>query len=137
MWYVVVWVVAGCLMALWTFGAWALHAVTQWAAGLAGAKAAGAAGGFADAAKQLGTVKPPEWLAIWLPPGAQEQWGSLVSTLAPWVENTLNFAPSLAAWLSPAIWAAWALGAVLLLALGAGLSVLVRTLKQRRSSTSP
>ena len=134
MWHGVVWLVTACLLALWSLGAWALHAVAQWAAGFAGAKAAGAAGGLAEAAKQMGALKPPEWLAIWLPPGAQEQWGAMVSLFTPWVEYALTHAPSLVAWLAPAIWVVWALGGVLLLALGGSLSLLIRAIKRRAPS---
>ena len=134
MWHGVAWLVTGCLLALWSLGAWTLHAVAQWAAGFAGAKAAGAAGGLAEVAKQVGELKPPEWLVTWLPPGAQEQWGTLVSTFTPWVESALTHAPSLVAWLAPAIWVLWALGGALLLALGGTSSLLIRAIKHRTPS---
>ena len=132
MWYAVVWLVTGCLLAVWSLGAWALHAVAQWGAGLAGEKAAGAAGGLTEVAHQVGALQPPEWLAVWLPAGAQEQWRAVVSTFTPWVEYALTHAPSLVAWLAPAIWVAWALGGVLLLVLGGGLSALVLAISRRR-----
>ena len=134
MWHGVAWLVTGCLLALWSLGAWALHAVAQWGAGLAGTKATDAAGGLAEVAAQVGAIKPPEWLAVWLPSGAQEQWGAMVSTFTPWVEYAVTHAPSLVAWLSPAIWVAWALGGVLLLALGGGLSALILVINRRRPS---
>ncbi len=136
MWHGVAWLVTGCLLAFWSLGAWALHAVAQWGAGLAGANAVGAAGGVADVARQVGALKPPEWLAVWLPPGVQEQWGAMVSTFTPWVEYALTHAPSLVGWLAPAIWVVWALGGVLLLVLGGGLSALILLIKRGRPSAA-
>ena len=132
MWHGVAWLMTGCLMALWSLAAWALHTVAQWAAGMAGAKAAGAAVGLAETTNQMVALRPPEWLAAWLPPGAQEQWAAVVSTFTPWVEYALTHAPSLVAWLAPAIWVVWALGVVLLLALGGGLSALILVIRRRR-----
>jgi len=126
--------VTGSLLALWSLSAWALHAVAQWGAGLAGANAAGATGGLAGVANQVGGLKPPEWLAIWLPPGAQEQWGAMVSTITPWVDYALAQAPGLVAWVAPAIWVVWALGGVLLLAMGGGLSALILGINRRKPS---
>ena len=134
MWHGVAWLATGFLLALWSLGAWALHGVAQWGAGLAGTKAAGAAGGLAEVANQVGALKPPEWLAVWLPPGVQEQWGAMVSAFTPWVEVALTHAPSLVAWLAPAIWVVWALGGLLLLVLGGGLSALILVIKRRRPS---
>ncbi len=130
MWHGLAWLVTGSLLALWSLGAWALHAMAQWAAGYSGANVAGAAGG-AEAANQMGAFKPPEWLAVWLPPGAQELWDPIVSTFTPWVEYAMTLAPSLVAWLVPAIWVVWALGGGLLLALGAGSSALIFVTKRR------
>lgn len=44
MWHSLAWLVTGCLLAFFSLGARALHAVAQWAAGFAGAKAGGAGG---------------------------------------------------------------------------------------------
>ena len=132
MWHGVAWLVTGCLLVIWSLGTWALHAVAQWGAGFAGTKAAGAAGGLAEVAQQVGALRPPEWLAAWLPPGTQELWGAMVSTFTPWVEYALTHAPSLVAWLAPAIWVVWALGGVMLLVLGGGLSALILVINRRR-----
>jgi len=134
MWHGAAWLLTGCLLALWSLAAWALHAVAQWAAGFVGAKGAGAAGGLAEVANQVGAIRPPEWLAAGLPAVAQAQWGAIVSTVTPWVEYALTHAPGLVAWLAPAIGVVWALGSVLLLALGGGLSALILVLKRRRSA---
>lgn len=136
MWHGVVWLVIGCLMALWSLALWALHAVAQWGAGLADEKATNAANGLAEAANPLAALKPPEWLAVWLPTVAQEQWGAMVTIFTPWIEYALTLAPSLVAWLVPAIWLLWALGGVVLLGLGGGLSALILVTKRRRYSTA-
>jgi len=58
----------------------------------------------------------------------------MVSTFTPWVEHAPTHAPSLVTWLAPAIWVAWALGGVLLLPLGGGLSALILVINRRRPS---
>lgn len=129
MWHVVVWLVTGLLLALWSLGSWALHSVAQWGAGLTSAQMTG---GVAGAATQIGALRLPEWLAQWLPPGVQEQWGPMMATFTPWIEYVLTHTPSLVAWLVPAIWVLWALGGVLLLAVGGGISALILVFKRRR-----
>lgn len=137
MWHGVAWLVIVCLLAVWSLGAWALHAMAQWGAEFAGAAgAAGAAGGVAELAGRASELRLPEWLASWLPAGAQEQWGTMVSASTPWVESVVSHATSLAAWLAPAIWVVWALGGVLLLALGGGLSAVILVVRRRRPSPS-
>ncbi len=130
----VAWLVTGCLLALWSLGLWALHAVAQWGAGIAGATASVAGNGAAAVARQVEALRPPGWLSAWLPTGAEEQWGAMVSTFTPWGESALIHAPSLVAWLAPAIWVVWALGGVLLLVVGGGLSALILVINRHRSS---
>ena len=124
MWHGLAWLVTACLLAVWSLGAWALHAVAQWASGFS----------VANAAHQVGAIRPPEWLAAWLPPGVLEQWGATVAAFIPWVEAAMSQAPGLVAWMAPAIWVVWALGGVMLLALGGGLSALIVAMKRQRSS---
>ena len=131
MWHGIVWLVTGLLLALWSLGSWALHSVAQWGAGLPSAKATGA---VTEAATQIGALRLPDWLAQWLPPAVQEQWGPMVSTFTPWVEYALTHAPSLVAWLVPAIWVLWALGGMLLLVMGGGMSAVILIIQRRRRS---
>ncbi len=136
MWHGVAWLGTGCLLALWSLGAWALHVLAQWGSAFAATNAAGAAGGLAKVASQAGALSPPEWLAVWLPAGGQEQWSAMVYTFTAWVEYALTHAPSTVAWLAPAIWVVWALGGLLLLALGGSLSALILVIKRRRPSSA-
>lgn len=130
MWHGVTWLVMIFLLTLWSLGAWALHALVQWAAGLARPSESG---GLSEVLGQAGTLRPPEWLAVWMPPGTQEWWDAMVSAVTPWIDDALTHVPGLLTWLSPAVWVAWALGAVLLLALGGGLSALI-AMGQRQKS---
>lgn len=134
MWHGAAWLVIAFLLALWSLGAWALHAMAQWGTKFAGA--AGAPGAVAELAGQASELRLPEWLAAWLPAGAQGQWGAVVSAFTPWVESVMSHAPSLVAWLAPAIWVIWALGGVLLLVLGGGLSAVILLIGRRRPSPS-
>ena len=79
MWRGMAWAVTGCLLAIWSMGAWALHAAAQWGAmgcngvqwgvGFAGIEAAGGADKLAESADPVGALRPPNWLAAWLPAG--------------------------------------------------------------------
>ena len=85
MWHGVAWLI-GCLMVLWSLGAWALHTVVQWAAGFAGAKAANQVGARSG--------RPNGWLHG-CHRAHKEQWGAAVSTFTPWVDYAVPHAPSL------------------------------------------
>lgn len=137
MWYAVTWLVVAGLLAVWTLGAWALHALAQWLSGLSGAQVTQAAGGAIETARQAsGGLQMPEWLAVWLPSGAVESWLALAASLRPWMESVLAHTPALAGWISPVVWLLWGLGALALLLLGAGLSVLVRMTQRRARVTA-
>jgi len=127
MWYVISTSIVVFLLAVWTLLAWVTHAAVQWVAGLSDAQVGAAAGDVTDAAKQIGVLPLPDWL----PAGALEPWADTAASLMPWITSVLGQAPALVAWLSPVVWVAWAIGAILLLALGAALSLLVRIMKGR------
>jgi len=121
MFYALSWFVVFGLLALWSLGAWAFHAVAVWAVSNAGALT-GAASGAVSGADGL---RLPEWLAPWVPPEIVQAVTSLLSGLAPAVEGLLQAAPSLAGGLSVATWVIWGLGSVPLVLLGAGLHLLI------------
>ena len=128
MFYTITWILMALLLALWSVAAWVLHTLAQWS----GAQA----GGMAGLPAQLGTLPAPDWLSLWLSPAAQESWAGLLTSFNPLFESLLAFAPALLALLVPAIWLVWALGAVLLIALGLGLTVLIRLARSRLGATT-
>lgn len=128
MFYTMTWLLMALLLALWSAAAWVLHTLAQWS----GAQA----GGMAGLPAQLGTLPAPAWLSPWLPPGAQESWTAVLTSFNPLIESLLAFAPALLALLVPAIWLVWAVGAVLLVALGLGLTVLIRLAGARMGTTA-
>ncbi|WP_397534045.1 hypothetical protein [Roseateles sp.] len=123
MWQGLIWGVTAGLILLWSACTWALSAVLEWAAGLAGAQAGGAAGTVGEAARQAAELKLPPWLETWMPSAALKDWSALIESLAPWIESLLGAMPAVAGWITPLIWVVWTLGtgALLLLALGASL----------------
>lgn len=132
MFYTITWLLMALLLALWSVAAWVLHALAQWSGAQTGA--------MAGLPTQLGTLpstlSAPDWLSLWLSPGAQESWAALLTSFNPLFESLLAFAPALLALLVPAIWLVWALGAVLLVALGLGLTVLIRLVRARLQATA-
>ncbi len=131
MFYTITWLLMALLLALWSFAAWLLHALAQWS----GAQA----GGIAGLPAQLSTLPAPEWLSLWLPMGAQgtqQSWSALLASVNPLFDAMLAFAPALLALLVPAIWLVWALGAVLLVAIGLGLTMLIRLTRARLATTA-
>lgn len=122
MWHGVAWLI-GCLMVLWSLGAWALHTVVQWAARRGPTK-----WGRAPAALMAGCMA-----AI----GRTRSSGALRCPLSRRGSTTPCL--TLRAWfahLAPAILGGWTLGGMLLLALGGGLSAMILVIRRRRPSTA-
>ena len=123
--YVLNWSVTAACWALWSFSVWALHALTVWTVSRAGTLT-GSATGF-------GPVRPPDWLAPWVPPELTQAVGALLSSLGPIVESLLKAAPSVAGGVTVASWVIWGMGSALLLVLGAGLHLFLAMWRRRRS----
>ncbi|MEC5399885.1 hypothetical protein [Uliginosibacterium sp. H1] len=122
--YLISWAVIGVLLALWSVAAWAADAILGWTlahAGSLGTQVPGAAGS-----------ELPAWLAPWL--GAEPaQWlSSMAAALMQLVQGLLQFAPALADGLSLLVWGAWALGSLLLVALGIAAHMLIAVWLRRR-----
>lgn len=133
MFYALSWFVVFGVLALWSLGAWAFHAVAVWVVSNAGTLT-GAASGAVSGAEGL---RLPQWLAPWVPPEIVQAMASLLSGLAPAVEGLLQAAPSLAGGLSVATWVIWAFGSVLLVLLGAGLHLLIAMWRRRDGGSGP
>ncbi len=129
MFYALGWFVVFGLLALWSLGAWAFHAVAVWAVSSAGALTGPASG--------VDGLRLPDWLAPWVPPEIVQAMASLLSGLAPAIEGLLQAAPALAGGLSVATWLIWGLGSVLLVLLGAGLHLLIAMWRRGGGGSGP
>ena len=126
MFYAFNWFLVFGLLALWSLAAWALHSITAWTVSNAGVLTTAGAG----AAEGL---RMPDWLAAWVPPEFAPALNSMVSTFAPAMEAVLEWAPTLAGGLSVVVWVIWAIGSVLLIFLGFGVTGLIAALRRRAS----
>jgi hypothetical protein len=112
---VLIWVVFGVLMALWT-------GFAAMSAGLVGWLLSTVADGqISGAAQAVGQWPIPAWLAVWVDPGMVENiqatWLNVVQTLGQWVPS----ASALTGWVVPLLWVVWGLISLCLLAAaGAG-----------------
>ncbi len=129
MFYALSWLVVFGLLALWSLGAWAFHAVAVWAVTNAGA--------LTGARSGVEGLRLPDWLAPWVPPEIVQAMTALLSGLAPAVEGLLQAAPSLAGGLSVATWVIWGLGSALLVLLGTCLHLLIAMLRRRGGGSGP
>ena len=129
MFYALSWFVVFGLLALWSLGAWAFHAVAVWAVSNAGV--------LTDAASGVDDLRLPYWLSPWVPPELVQAMTALLAGLAPAVESLLQAAPALAGGLSVATWVIWGLGSALLLLLGAGLHLVIAMSRRRGGDSSP
>lgn len=127
--YAIAWFAVLLLVGLWSLTAWALHGIAAWVVAQAGSVTSGGMG-------WEGPVLP-DWLAVWMPAEWLQAVGSMVSSLAPFVESALQAAPSLTGVLTVAAWVIWALGSSLLLLLGVGVHLLVALWRRRGGSTPP
>ena len=126
--YALSWFFVVVLLALWSLAAWALHAIAVWTVSNAGALT-----GVASSASSLSL---PEWLARWMPPEVAQGASQLMSGIALLVDSLLQTAPALAGGLTVATWVVWGVGSVLLVALGAGLHLLITLWRRRGGSAS-
>jgi hypothetical protein len=128
MFYVVTWFIVVVLLSLWSFTAWALHAIAIWSLS--------SAGSLSGATTGLGEVALPDWLPPWLPQEIAQWTNALVAGLGPLVESLLEFAPALAGGLTVLTWGVWGIGSALLLLVGAGLHFLIAQTRRRGGSLS-
>ena len=129
MFYALSWVVVLGLLALWSLGAWAFHALAVWAVSNAGS--------LSGAASGVEGLRLPDWLALWVPPEMVQPVMSLLSGLAPLVDSLLQTMPALAGGLSVATRVIWGIGSVLLVLLGAGLHLLIALWRRRGGGPGP
>ena len=123
MFYALSWLLVLALVALWSLAAWGLHGIAVWAISHAG--------GLTGAASGAGALRLPDWLAPWVPTEVVQAVMALVSGLAPAVDSLLQAAPALAGGLGVVAWVVWAIGAVLLVLLGAALHLLIAMWRRR------
>ena len=128
MFYALSWFVIFSLLALWSLGAWAVHAA---------AWAVSNAGGLTGVALNAEGIHLPEWLAPWVPPEIAQSLPSLLSGLAPVVEGLIQAMPALAGGLTVATWVIWGLGSALLLVLGTGLHLVIAMWRRRGGGSGP
>jgi hypothetical protein len=123
MFYALSWSLSFALLGLWSLACWGLHAAAVWAVAGAGALAGGTAA--------MGTVRVPEGLGVWIPPGLAGEFQGLLASFGPWVQWALEAVPALAGGVTVLAWAIWGLGAVTLLGLAIGAHVLIALFKRR------
>jgi hypothetical protein len=123
MFYALSWLFVLGLLALWSLGAWALHAITLWSTSNVGALS-----GHAKAVEELNL---PAWLAPWFPVEWVSAMKAMAAAMMPMVESVLAHAPDLGGGLSVVVWVLWGAGGLLLLLLGAALHAVIALLRRR------
>lgn len=121
--YALNWFVIFSLLALWSLGAWAFHAVSAWTLSSAGA--------MAGTSGAIEALRVPDWLAHWTPPELALALASMLSAFAPAIEAVLGWAPALAGGLSAAVWVVWGIGSALLIVLGLLATGMIGMLRRR------
>lgn len=117
MFYALSWLVVVLLLALWSLAVAAMHAVAVWTVTNAGALSGTVSG--------TGPQALPEWLAPWVSAEFGQAVVQLMAGLRPFVDGVLQALPSLAGGLTVVSWLVWGLGALVLLAMGAGVHLLI------------
>lgn len=67
----------------------------------------------------------PEWLTVWMPSGVIEPLKASITGLLDSLFSATTWIAPMLGWLSPVIWVVWSLVLVLMLALAAGVHLLV------------
>jgi len=128
MFYAFSWLLVFGLLALWSLGSWAFHAVAVWTVSNAGSLVR------ENGATEV--LRLPDWLAPWLPQDFSVALNSMVSAFTPAIQAVLAWAPALAGGLSVAVWVVWAIGSALLVVLGLVATGLIAMLRGRASTTA-
>jgi hypothetical protein len=123
MFHALSWFIVLSLLALWSLGAWALHAITLWSTANVGA--------LSGHSKTIEDLTLPAWLSPWLPAEWLSLTKSVAASMMSAVDAGLALVPSLGGGLSLTIWVLWGLGSVLLLLLGAAMHALIAMLGRR------
>jgi hypothetical protein len=111
--YLAVWLVVGAGLAFWSLGVWLLHAFGIWSLTHVGA--------LWNPAQMAGQTALPAWIAVWIPADLLGNIQVTAAAVLPWLQSLLAGVPLTTGWLDIAAWIVWALGAVALVFLGAGL----------------
>jgi hypothetical protein len=127
--YVLGWFVVLVLLGLWTLSAWGLHTLALWTLSQAE--------GVSLDGSVFSGLRLPEAVLGWLPPQALEAANALLASISPLVGSLLHAVPSLAGVLTLASWVVWGLGFTMLLALGAGLHLLLALWRRRGGGNPP
>ncbi len=106
-----IWIVCGVLAALWTGGAFAAAALTEWASGLI------ASGAAVDMGRAVAEWPVPAWLAPWVDVAGFRAMQEFFVAALTWLRDMWPSIGSMVGWLVPVIWVLWALGLGLLLLL--------------------
>lgn len=123
MFLAIAWFVVLALLAAWSTCVWLLHSITVWS--MTGA------GSLAAQSKQIDSLALPSWIGVWVPPDMMLALKASVSTLLPLVESAMGALPAATAWLTPLAWISWGIGALLLMAVGAVMHVVMSIVRKR------
>ena len=128
MFYALNWFVVVSLFMLWSLAAWAFHSIAVWTVVNAGT--------LAGAAGSIEALQVPVWLAPWILTEYTSSLNSMIASLTPAIQTVLEWAPAVAGGLSIAVWTVWAIGAVLVVALGFLVTGLIAVLSRRMSASA-
>ena len=117
------WFVVLALLAVWSMCVWLLHSIAVWSTT--------GAGSLVAQSKQIDGLALPNWVGVWVPPELMLALKSSVSTVLPFVESALGALPAATAWLSPLAWIVWGFGALLLIAVGAVIHMVMSMMRKR------
>ncbi len=106
-----IWIVFGLLAALWTGGAFAAAALTEWASGLI------ASGAAVDMGRAVAEWPVPAWLAPWVDAAGIKAMQAFFVAALTWLRDAWPSIGAMVGWLVPVIWVLWGLGLALLLLL--------------------
>jgi hypothetical protein len=124
---ILIWAITSLLLLMWTGMIAISTAVVTWFAGLSTDPAQRGVQAIAE-------LPLPEWITIWMPPAVLESVMGGTTGLLDSMVAAMTWLMPMMAWLNPVLWFFWALVVVLMLALAAGLHVLVGRGSNRNGS---
>lgn len=111
---IVVWVIFGALVLMWTAGTFITVKLTQWGVDLL------ATGNFEQWSRDVAQWPVPEGLSLWFDPAAIFALQQIALFSLEAFRNAMPYMSTMMGWLVPMLWVVWGFGLLGLLALAGG-----------------
>lgn len=127
--HAVIWIFVALVVGIWTLMAWTADSVLNWPGWSANA--------LAEWPLWLDSLRPPVWLAPWLPQDWLDESRAWLLDAGPEIQAWLQQTPDLRGLLGFIVWTVWLIGAGMMLLMGIAGSALVKLFQPKKAAAAP